>query len=274
MRSSHATAEAIANSFVAHQTAVEQDIGGPVTIDGIAGPYKIFQRAVGQRHSIDDAATAWYALRACPRAERALDLGTGIGSVGLAVLWGLPPHGTLTCIEAQEISFRLLQHNITHNQLSHRITAHHGDLRTLALGEKFPLVTGSPPYFPAHAGVLPADTQKAYARFELRGHVGDYAATAATHLTPEGRFVFCFPSRQRQRCWRLVTEAGLSILTHMDVVPHAQAEPLFTLYSAALAPEHPPIAEPPLIVAGADGKYTEQMLELQRFRGFGNLGEN
>ena len=36
----------------------------------------------------------------------------------------------------------------------------------------FPLVTGSPPYFPIGTGVLPADAQRRACRFEARGRGG------------------------------------------------------------------------------------------------------
>ncbi|MBK7153617.1 MAG: hypothetical protein IPH72_17865 [Sandaracinaceae bacterium] len=63
-------------------------------------------------------------------------------------------------------------------------TATSGD----ALGRRFALVTGSPPYFPTNAGVLPQDPQRLACRFELRGGVEAYCETAAGHLLPHGRF--------------------------------------------------------------------------------------
>src|SRR5438132_5688011 len=118
-----------------------------------------------------------------------LDLGTGIGTVGLLVAWGLAPSAQLTAIEAQVLSHRLLLANIEHNGLSARVRPLLGDLRDLALAERFPLITGSPPYFPTSAGIVPQDSQKAHARFELRGDVSDYARAAKRHLAPDGLFV-------------------------------------------------------------------------------------
>src|SRR5262249_21646637 len=155
--------------------------------------------------------TAWYALQKCPEAKNILDLGSGIGSVGLTVLWGHPQTAALTCIEAQDISFKLLQANIECNQLSARVEAIHADIRNIKLGQKFALITGSPPYFLPGSGVLPTDSQKAYARFELRGDVGDYAKAAKLHLEENGLFVFCFPFQQKQRCINLVQQTGFKI---------------------------------------------------------------
>ena len=243
-------------------------------VSGLAGPYRIFQRTNGHRHGIDDATTAWYALQKTPPAKKTLDLGTGIGTVGLAVLWGLGEGAELTCVEAQDVSYRLLTENIQGNGLSGRVRAIHGDIRTLDLGERFPLITGSPPYFPVGTGSLPGDSQKAHARFELRGDVGDYARAAKRHITEDGLFVFCFPYQQKRRCIKLVTEAGFRLISMRDVVPMRRKPALFTLYCASLSFAGAITEEKPLIVAFEDGKATPEMLALQATRGFGPEGTN
>jgi tRNA1Val (adenine37-N6)-methyltransferase len=264
----------IHENFIAHKSSLEERLGEPLTVDGIAGPLRIFQRERGHRHSIDDALTACYALQKSPPVNRALDLGTGIGSVGLAVLWGLGPLAHLTCVEAQEISYTLLQANITCNELDNRVNALHGDLRTLELSERFPLITGSPPYFPEGTGVLPDDSQKAYARFELRGDVSDYARAAKKHLSEDGLFVFCFPYQQKARCIRLVTETGFKIVSIRDVIPNPKKGPLFSLYAARLDWKTATIEETPLVVSDDTGAYTPEMVAFQNIRGFGALGSN
>lgn len=249
-------------------------MGEELFVSGLVGPYRIFQRVKGHRHSIDDATTAWYALQKSPPVKRTLDLGTGIGSVGLAVLWGLCEGAHLTCVEAQDISYKLLVENIRGNGLEQQVKAIHMDIRTLQLEERFPLITGSPPYFPVGTGSLPGDSQKAHARFELRGDVGDYARAAKRHITNDGLFVFCFPFQQKRRCIKLVTEVGFKLITIRDVVPMKSKPPLFSLYCASLRHAGTVVEEPPLIVAFADGKYTPEMRALQATRGFGPEGTN
>jgi len=268
----------IHQQFLDHKSTIEAVLGEPVSISGLTGPLRIFQRLAGHRHSIDDTMTAWYALQKCPLPDQALDLGSGIGTVGLIVLWGLSPTASLTCIEAQDVSFKLLQANVACNSLTERVQTIHGDLRDLHLERKFKLVTGSPPYFPREAGVLPADSQKAHARFELRGDVGDYARAAKRHLSDDGVFIFCFPFQQKKRCMELVREAGLKLLTVRDVVPRPEKPALFSLYSACLGlPDRPPaelVEEPPFLVADASGKHTPEMAKVQSSRGFGPDGTN
>ncbi len=260
--------------FIDNQSAIEKRVGETLSVSGLVDPLCIYQRVKGHRHSTDDALTAWYALEKCSDAKIALDLGTGIGSVGLAVLWGLGEKAHLTCIEAQDISYAILKANIECNDLNNRVTAIHGDLRELNLGNKFPLITGSPPYFPKDAGIIPEDSQKAHARFELRGDVSDYARVAEKHLEDGGVFVFCFPYQQKARCFSLVESTGFRIATVRDVIPRRSKAPLFSLYSARLNWTQKLVEEPAIIVADDNGRYTPEMLEIQRSRGFGPEGTN
>jgi tRNA1(Val) A37 N6-methylase TrmN6 len=267
-------ASTIHQRFVSRLPSLEQELREELFVSGLVGPYRIFQRKNGHRHGIDDATTAWYALQKAPAVRKTLDLGTGIGTLGFAVLWGLGEGAELACVETQEISFRLLSENIVGNGLADRVRAIHGDLRDLDLGERFPLITGSPPYFPIGTGSLPEDSQKAHARFELRGDVGDYARAAKRHITEDGLFVFCFPLQQKGRCTRLVTDVGFRLMTIRDVVPMKSKPPLFSLFCASLSFTGRVLEEAPLIVAFEDGKYTPEMLAIQATRGFGPEGTN
>lgn len=269
-----ASVSSIHDHFYSRKQALEEEAGFPVFISGLTGPLRIFQRSGGHRHSIDDATTAWYALQKAPQAQTLLDLGSGIGTVGLIVLWGLGEQASLTCVEAQQVSYSLLQANVECNGLESRVKTIHKDLRELDLDQKFPLITGSPPYFPVEAGTLPSDTQKAHARFELRGHVGDYARAAKRHLASDGVFVFCFPFQQKARCIQLVQATGFGIVTIRDVYPRRDRPPLFSLYSARLGWTGPIEEEPPFVVAEPDGSYTTEMMGMQASRGFGPEGTN
>lgn len=251
------------------RAALEQELGESITLDGLTGNWFIVQRAKGHRHSVDDVLTAAYALEVSPRVTRHLDLGTGIGTVGLLVLYGMGDAASLTAIEAQAVSHRLLLENIAGNGLQARATPLLGDLRELALTERFPLITGSPPYFPVSAGIVPRDSQKAHARFELRGDVSDYVVTARRHLAPGGWFVFCFPTPQKQRALAAISAGGLSSVRVRDVVPRSGLAPLFSLFAC----RHPDdaadcVIDAPFVVRGEDGEITSAMQQVRRGFGF------
>ena len=255
--------------FELTRSELEREFGESITLDGLTGEWFIFQRARGHRHSIDDVLTAAYALEVSPVVSRHLDLGTGIGTVGLLVLWGLGEHARLTAIEAQAVSHRLLLSNIAANQLSERVQPLHGDLREFESDERFPLITGSPPYFPTSAGIVPRDSQKAHARFELRGDVSDYARTAQRFLAPDGWFVFCFPTAQKARALAAVAGAGLAVVRLRDVIPRVSLAPLFSL----VACRHAGVAsectiEAPLVVRTESGELSAEMQRVRRGFGF------
>lgn len=251
------------------QATLERELGEAITLDSLTVAWRIAQRAAGHRHSVDDVLTAHHATIVDGAADRVLDLGSGIGGVGLLALWALGASARLVCVEAQAISHRLLVANVTSNGLSDRVTVRHGDLRDLTIVERFPLITGSPPYFPVGTGVLPADDQKAHARFELRGHVGDYARAAERHLTDDGAFVFCFPTAQRARALQLVDGSGLHVVAMRDVIPRVGLRPLFTLFTCRRAAV-PCVIEPAFEVRDADGAVSAEMQAVRRRFGFGD----
>jgi len=249
----------------ARRAALEAELGEPITVDGLTATFRIFQRKKGHRHSTDDLLTAWYALEKSPPVTRALDLGTGIGTVGLLVLAGMPEGMRLTCIEAQDVSYRFLRENLRANDVEARVDALHGDLRELALDQRFPLVTGSPPYFDVAAGIVPADSQKAHARFELRGDVSDYASAARRHLESDGLFVLCFPWPQKARALAALHGEGFAV-AHRDVIPRTGLAPLFSLFACTLAPAGAPapdVEEPPFVVRHEDGSHTQAMHDVR-----------
>ena len=169
------------------------------TLDALSGHFRIYQLKDGHRFSTDDLLTAWYGTGWCPSASRCLDLGSGIGSVGMTAAWRLPGARFVT-VEAQAESVELARRSVLYNGLESRYEIRHGDFRESEIlrdksgqDELFDLVLGSPPYFPLDAGVLSDHPQKVACRFEVRGDISDYCKAAAAHLSPGGIFACVFP---------------------------------------------------------------------------------
>lgn len=256
--------------FEIRRAALEAELGEPITLDGLTADIRIFQRRKGHRHSTDDLLTAWYAVEKSPGVTRCLDLGTGIGSVGLLVLASMSPACQLTCVEAQDVSFRFLEENLRANELCARVCAIHGDLRDLHLSERFPLITGSPPYFDIRSGIVPADSQKAHARFELRGDVRDYARAARRHLAEGGHFVLCFPYAQMARALDSLCGEGFTRITVRDVIPRTGLPALFSLFACRVGTgeQTEVVREEPFVVRHAEGTHTEAMHRVREHFGF------
>jgi tRNA1(Val) A37 N6-methylase TrmN6 len=231
------------------------------TLDAISGHFRLFQLRNGHRFSTDDVLTAWYGTTWCPSARTALDLGSGIGSVGMIAAWRLPGARFVT-VEAQAGSVELARKSAAYNGLQERYEIRLGDFReagVLKADEKFDLVLGSPPYFPVGTGIEGDHPQKIACRFELRGDIADYCRAAAAHLAAGGFFACVFPNEQIERVEKSARKAGLSVVRRRTVVLKEGEAPLLCLFGMMLA-EHLPEAfrsqtweEPPLIIRRKDG---------------------
>jgi tRNA1(Val) A37 N6-methylase TrmN6 len=234
------------------------------TLDAISGHFRIFQLRDGHRFSTDDILTAWYGTTWCPAAHTALDLGSGIGTVGMICAWRLPGAKFVT-IEAQSESVALAKKSASYNGIENRYEIREGDFRApeiLAKEEKFDLITGSPPYFPLGDGVESEHPQKLACRFELRGNIADYCATAAQHLAPGGFFACVFPHEPAQlaRVEAAAKNSNLVIVRKRPVVFREGDAPLVALFGIMRAEDLPEWfrgqtwTEPYLVIRARDGK--------------------
>lgn len=261
------------------------DVPADETLDAISGYFRIFQLREGHRFSTDDVLTAWYGTSWVPRADSILDLGSGIGSVGMIAAWRLPGARVVT-VEAQEESVRLARKSAAYNGLESRYEIRFGDFRQggsedppprsqgqggsqgpggskdppLRHDERFDLVLGSPPYFPLDAGVHGDHPQKIACRFEVRGDIADYAAAAAAHLSAGGLFACVFPEEQLSRVEEAARAASLVIVRRRPVVFKEGEAPLVGLFAMMRQVDLPDVmrtrtwVEPPLIIRAIDGR--------------------
>jgi tRNA1(Val) A37 N6-methylase TrmN6 len=236
-------------------------VGPDESLDALSGHFRIFQLRAGHRFSTDDVLTAWYGTTWVPSAGCVLDLGSGIGSVGMIAAWRLPAARFVT-IEAQEESVRLARKSAEYNGLTSRYEIRHGDVRShdaLRPEELFDLVLGSPPYFPLGSGIEGDHPQKVACRFEMRGDIGDYASVAAAHLSAGGVFACVFPDEQIDRVNSAAHAASLTIVRRRPVVFRDGEPPLVALFLMMKAVDLPEAmrertwVEPPLVIRAADG---------------------
>ena len=234
------------------------------TLDAISGYFRLFQLREGHRFSTDDLLVAWYGTSWCPSASRVLDLGSGIGTVGMIAAWRLPGAKFVT-IEAQQESVALARRSAHYNGLTDRYQIRQGDFRDSALLEvddRFDLILGSPPYFPAGTGVVGDHPQKIACRFELRGDVADYCVTAARHLGLGGLAALVFPTAPDllARVEAGAANAGLTIVRRRPVVFREGDEPLIGLFALMRSTDLPewfrasPWIEPALTIRTQDGR--------------------
>jgi len=238
--------------------------GAGETLDALSGHYRIFQLRDGHRFSTDDLLTAWYGTLSCPSASRVLDLGSGIGSVGMIAAWRLQGARFVT-IEAQSESVKLARKSAKMNGIENRYEIRESDFRSpdiLKSEEKFDLILGSPPYFPIGSGVQSAHPQKDACRFELLGTVADYCEVAAKHLARGGVFACVFPAspaEQRKRVEDAARDFGLQVIRAREIILREGEPPLLGVFAMMKSEDLPERArklsfrEPPLLIRRKDG---------------------
>lgn len=231
------------------------------TLDPLVGDWDVFQLARGHRGSTDDRLTAWRAIAARPNARSLLDLGSGVGTVGLTALWHLPG-AHLTALEAQALSHALFRRTVAHNRLEARVRSVLGDLRdpdALGPDARFELVTGSPPYTPVGHGTMSAHSQKAHCRMELRGGLEAYCEAARRWMAPGGRFVYVMLAAD-PRTERFPVEAGLAIVERTNIAFRASQGAFIAICVCAHAEEVGPgdRVERALTVRDTSGEWTDE----------------
>jgi tRNA1(Val) A37 N6-methylase TrmN6 len=234
------------------------------TLDALSGYFRLFQLTNGHRFSTDDVLTAWYGTSWCASARTVLDLGSGIGAVGMIAAWRLVGARFVT-VEAQEESVRLARKSAQWNGLTERYEIRQGDFREAGVlrdDERFDLVLGSPPYFPLGSGVEGDHPQKVACRFEMRGDISDYCTVTARHLERGGFFACVFPvtpDEQHERLKESAHSCGLTIVRWRPVVLREGERSLLGLFGMMRATDLPEAkrsqtwSEPPLIIRKPDG---------------------
>jgi tRNA1Val (adenine37-N6)-methyltransferase len=258
-------------------SAPDDLVPGPhESLDLLAGSWRIFQLKRGHRFSTDDLVTAWRAAENAPDAVRLLDIGCGLGSVGLTTLYRLEkrsgPPRTLVGVEAQQESAAMAKRTVRVNGLSDRVAIHHGDLRdsgVLPEDAKFDLITGSPPYIPLGKGLLSPVPQRAACRIELRGSVYDYCEAARRWLAPGGRFCFVMVAAD-PRTEDAPVQSGLAVLERYDIYFRDGRDPLICTMVCGHAEEFPEVERRTgrLVVRDLAGEWTPEYYRFRAEMGF------
>ncbi len=248
-------------------TAEEQSIA-------LTRDFRLIQKRKGHRYSVDDMIVAHLAgthgaSLGYPAPDQVLDLGCGLGSVLLITAWAFRS-ATFVGLEALEEHVAYARRNLLLNGCDQRARILAGDLRDLPLVDslgRFPLVTGSPPYFARDTGTLCADEARAAAHFELRGGIEEYAAAARRALTPEGLFVTCAAADPPGRVEAAFAQAGLSMAYRRWVIPRPGKPPFLQLLVGSMAPVVDCVEEAPLILRQLDGHRTPEHRAIREWTG-------
>ena len=239
-------------------------------IDSLCGDYVIYQPREGQRYTTDDILVAWLAVRELK--ERGiqpasfLDLGSGLCSVPMIVLWAFPAMRGIG-IEISQRRCELGTTSLAKNGLAGRFNLVAGDLREVRLPERFGLITSSPPYYETGEGPVSPNADKAGVRFELHGSIDDYCRAAAEHLQPGGIFTAVYPFQYRQRMRAAAQASALAHEREVRVITREGKPPLLSLFVLNRGGPGADVQEE-LVIRGADHLYTKMFRRIRHEVGF------
>jgi tRNA1(Val) A37 N6-methylase TrmN6 len=246
------------------------EIPNGAQIDRLCGGFVIYQPQHGQRYTTDDMLVAWLAVREVRERTMApaefLDLGSGLCSVPMIVLWAFPAvRGTGVEINPERRRLGLL--SLAKNGLAERFTVMPGDLREVRLGRRFSLITSSPPYYQVSEGPVSPNADKAGVRFELNGSIEDYCRAAADHLDQGGIFTTVYPFQYRLRLHNAARGCGLSVEREVRVIPREGKPPLLSLFVLSLRQQNA-VAQEELVIRGLDHLFTQAFRRIRQEVGF------
>lgn len=224
-----------------------------VTEDALlGGRVRLLQPARGYRVAVDAVLLA--AAVEAAEGERVLDLGAGVGAVGLCLAARLPGCSVMG-IELQPHLAELAGRNAGLNAMAARVrTIVHDLARPLPddLG-RFDHVVSNPPYLAAAVADPSPDAAKALATVESSADLARWLAVAAAAAKPAGTLLFIHRSDRLDELVGHLEQLGWGDITVKRLPPAARV-----LVRARKA--SPPVRceAPPLVLHRPGGGYTDE----------------
>ncbi|MGZ3418811.1 MAG: tRNA1(Val) (adenine(37)-N6)-methyltransferase [Polyangiales bacterium] len=233
--------------------------GLEVTRDALLrGRLPLYQPRVGYRTNVDSLWLAAFS-RGKRRAIRAIDLGAGVGAVGLATLvMGVAERVTLIDIDPDLIE--LAERNCEGFAADARIVDLEARLPS-ELTAQFDLVVANPPYGDPRDVTSP-DPKRARARTLGENTLPGFVRAARAALGAKGRACFVYSVRDLARLLELLTEVGLEPKRMRLVHPRASEPARVALVEAKPARPGGLRVEAPLIAMDERGEWTAEAREI------------
>jgi tRNA1(Val) A37 N6-methylase TrmN6 len=215
------------------------------------GRVQVAQSADGYRVAVDAVLLA-AAVDPAPGAA-VLDLGCGVGSVGLCLAWRRPDLA-ITGLDREPVFAAAARANAALNGFSARLGILQADLRA-PLPRQFDAVAMNPPYLKAGKATVSAHPLKAAATAESEAKLADWVAAARDALKPGGVLTLIHRADRLDDVLGCVTRSfgGIAIL---PIQPKRDRAAKRILLRAQLGSGEPLTLLPPLVLHAEDGAFT------------------
>ena len=192
---------------------------------------------------------------------RALDLCTGNGIIPL-LLSAKTDAEYIAGMEIQHEIADMAERSVEMNALSEKIKILECDIREAAEyteAASFNMVTVNPPYFKAGHGIINPEDTRTLARHEIACTLEDVLDAASMALKDGGFFYMVHRPQRLADVICGMREALLEPKALKLVYPRIDSQPSMILIEGRKGAGAELAVEPPLIIYGRDGKYTEEM---------------
>ena len=165
-------------------------------------------------------------------------------------------------VEIQPELARMAVANVNENGLQNRIKVLCRDMRELKpdmIGGPVDLVVCNPPYHKQKSGRLNPDRQRAIARHELKVNLDEVLLTAKRVLRTAGRFVTIYTAERFAELLLQMRSHGIEPKSMRAIHAQLAAEAKLILVSGTKGAQPGTRLDPPLIIYGANGEYSQEV---------------
>lgn len=238
---------------------------GGISSDAVFhGKLLIDQNKAGYRFSIDALLLADFITPKLGKEALLLDLGAGVGVVGLAALYR---NKAAKCVllERQASLFDLAQGNIAKNNMGMRAEAIRGDVkhhRALLKPDTFDRILVNPPFYSINQGRVCRNQEEEKARREHLGTLFDFLQATRWALHQKGRAALIYPASQLNKLFELLTKNNLRACRLRAVHPSVDRLASLMLVEIVKQKNMEMRVEAPLILEASEGRVTEEYLRI------------
>lgn len=242
----------------------ERPSAGETVDEILGGRLRIIQKQGGYRFSIDSLLLADFA--SMHEDDSLIDLGTGSGIVAM-ILAHRSRCRRIVGIDIQEELAAMAKRSVVLNGLEGCVEIRVADIRrpdSLCAAGTFDTAVFNPPYRRLRSGRMNPDPEKAVARHELAGAVGDFLAAAGHALREGGRACAIYPAARMVEILSQMRARRIEPKRLRMVYSRPGARGEFVLVEGVKGGREELAVEPPLYIYGETGKYSPEMAAVFR----------
>jgi tRNA1Val (adenine37-N6)-methyltransferase len=225
----------------------------------LGGRLTLFQKATGYRFSIDALLLSHFVrLR---KGHRVVDIGTGSGVIALVLACRFPD-ARITGVEIQRELADMARRSIELNNLAGRVEIREGDIVNVRADyppDSFDVAVFNPPYRKLNSGRVNPDPERAIARHENKGSLGDFMESARV-LLKDGVTVYAiYPAKRGTELLFQMRRATLEPKRLRVVHSRFASDAEFILVEGVKRGGEECVIMPPLFIYGEGQEYSREM---------------